>query len=177
MTQEKYSGEERRALILQQLAGTKKAISATKLAHEYDVSRQIIVGDIALLRAAGRAILATARGYLMDEPSDDFIGLVACLHQPEEAVQELKLIVEVGARIVDVRVDHPLYGELVGQLGIETEQDITLFEEAVAEQDTQLLSVLTKGVHLHTLACTNQAQYEEVVARLAAAGWLYQEKE
>ena len=57
--------KERREQILSLLAESAIPVSASKLAARFDVSRQIIVGDIGVLRAAGCEIEATARGYLL----------------------------------------------------------------------------------------------------------------
>lgn len=53
--------EERRQAIRELLQRAKQPVSATALAAQFSVSRQIIVGDIALLRAAGADISATPR--------------------------------------------------------------------------------------------------------------------
>lgn len=52
----------RRVRILDYLRAAKAPVSATALAKKLSVSRQIIVGDVALLRAAGEAVTATPRG-------------------------------------------------------------------------------------------------------------------
>ena len=61
--------ETRREKIKEMLQKTDHPVTASSLAEHFSVSRQIIVGDIALLRASGLQILATPRGYLMDSPS------------------------------------------------------------------------------------------------------------
>ena len=58
------TASERRQQIARLLSASQAPISATTLSQELGVSRQIIVGDIALLRAAGQEITATARGYV-----------------------------------------------------------------------------------------------------------------
>ena len=50
---------ERRAEILEVLRGAKGAVSATQLAARFGVSRQVIVGDVALLRAAAADVFIT----------------------------------------------------------------------------------------------------------------------
>ena len=57
--------EERRQAIRELLQNSKQPVSASVLAARFAVSRQIIVGDIALLRAAGADISATPRGYVI----------------------------------------------------------------------------------------------------------------
>ena len=50
---------QRRERILTRLTGASEPMSASLLAGELGVSRQIVVGDVALLRAAGAQIAAT----------------------------------------------------------------------------------------------------------------------
>ena len=59
---EQRSAAARRAAIGEILAQARAPVSAAALARRLAVSRQIIVGDVALLRAAGADILATPRG-------------------------------------------------------------------------------------------------------------------
>ena len=80
----------------------------------FEVSRQIIVGDIALLRAQGHHINATARGYVMYEDQDRFIAKIAVNHTGDLAYDELKCLVDLGIHILDVSVEHAFYGELTG---------------------------------------------------------------
>ena len=58
--------EEIRRLLLE---SGDRVLSAGELAARFDVSRQIIVGDIAILRAGGEEILSTARGYRLARPA------------------------------------------------------------------------------------------------------------
>ena len=60
------TGSERRQELLQLLSGTQTPISGTSLAKHFTVSRQVIVQDIALLRAEDKKILSTYRGYVLD---------------------------------------------------------------------------------------------------------------
>lgn len=63
------TAEQRRQEILTLLEQTDTPLSAAALAHRFSVSRQIVVGDVALLRAQGREIVATARGYVIPAPA------------------------------------------------------------------------------------------------------------
>ena len=105
-------GEARRKEILHTLANEEKPVSASKFASRFQVSRQIIVGDIALLRASGAAIIATARGYVLEtnETQNGLVSKIAVQHGREQTEEELRLIVEAGGEVLDVIVEHPLYG-------------------------------------------------------------------
>ena len=53
--------EERRQAILEHLRQSSRPVSAGLLAERFSVSRQVVVGDVALLRASGADISATPR--------------------------------------------------------------------------------------------------------------------
>ncbi|WP_314067825.1 transcription repressor NadR [uncultured Vagococcus sp.] len=171
------TGEERRELIVAQLKQADTPLSASAFAKEFGVSRQIIVGDVALIRAAGLSVRATAKGYVLEEmdPSS-YRGQVVCQHQLAETEAELSLIVGLGGVVADVSVDHPIYGELTGNLDIRTAEDVTAFIERITANNARLLLNLTGGIHLHTLVCHDQPHFIEIKEALAIAGLLYQEK-
>ena len=105
---------ERRQKIIDILSQTQVPISASSLASRLGVSRQIIVGDVALLRAANHDVISTPKGYVMSQAlySHQFIGKIACQHGPERTKEELDSIVANGGIVVDVEVEHPVYGML-----------------------------------------------------------------
>lgn len=109
------------------LKQTDRPISASKLAKELSVSRQIIVGDVALLRASGEKVLATPRGYVIDlsVASDQYT--VACVHDFDNMEKELNIMVDNGATVVNVTVEHPLYGQLTGPLHLSSRYDVEQF--------------------------------------------------
>lgn len=161
--------EERRRRIAQTLTAT-TPISAATLAEQFSVSRQIIVGDIALLRAAGMDIVSTPRGYQFSQESG-LLRTVACLHTPQQIRQELLVMVDNGCTVLDVVVDHPVYGQLTGQLSLASRYDVDQFVDKV--QDTAPLSTLTGGVHLHHLRCPDEDAYRRVLAVLEELGLRY----
>ena len=161
--------EERRKCIAQTLTA-ESPISATALAGQFSVSRQIIVGDIALLRAAGMDIVATPRGYKLGE-SRGLARTVACVHTGEETEQELLAMVDNGCTVIDVVVDHPLYGQITGQLSLSSRYDVRQFVEKA--RNTAPLSSLTAGVHIHHLRCPSEEAYQRVRRDLEALGLLY----
>lgn len=151
-------------------------VSASELARQFGVSRQVIVGDVALLRAHGLDIIATSRGYMASRPvpAGRYVGKIVCCHSTLESTrQELEIIVHLGGEVVDVVVGHPVYGEITGQLNVTTAADIERFMERVEKSETRLLSDLTGGVHMHTIVCRDYAMYEEITGELEHAGLLY----
>ncbi len=164
---------DRREAILKYLKQQTTPTSATALAKQFSVSRQIIVGDIALLRAGGEEISATPRGYVLTVENPGIVRRVACNHVGREAmIQELYICVDQGCVVQDVVVDHPVYGQLEGQLQLHSRYDVEQFARRVEEERAHSLSELTDGIHVHTLLCPSLAAYERVCQALDKAGIL-----
>ena len=168
--------KERREAILSRLKPEAAPISATVLAGEFGVSRQIIVGDIALLRAAGYDILSTPRGYVREGASGGIRRTVAVSHAEDGMEHELQICVDNGCTVEDVCVEHPVYGLLSGQLQIATRYDVAQFLERVRSSSAQPLSILTSGAHLHTLHCPDEQSYQRVCRLLDEAGYLLKDE-
>lgn len=164
---------ERREQILEYFRRQNGPVSASVLAAEFSVSRQIIVSDVALLRASGAAIEATPRGYVLAEESKKgVIRRVACSHSRAQMEEELNLCVDYGCEVLDVCVDHPVYGQLTGELHLQSRYDVAQFIQKVRQEGAHSLSELTDGVHLHTLRCPSEELYEKVCQALREAGYL-----
>ena len=110
---------QRRECILTRLSGAQNPVSASALAAELGVSRQIVVGDVALLRAGGAQIDATPRGYQLHPAEKGYTGILACVHRTEDEMRrELYTIVDQGGVAVDVAVENSLYGEIRANLNL-----------------------------------------------------------
>ena len=162
--------EERRRKIVELLSQTNQAVSAARLAAEFDVSRQVIVGDVALRRAAGEEISATPRGYVMARTAVGLVRQVPCCHDGPGMEAELNAIVDQGCSVLDVIVDHPVYGQLTGPLELASRYDVQQFLDRCA--DARPLSDLTGGIHLHTLSCPSEDAFQRVRASLRSLGVL-----
>lgn len=162
----------RRDAILALLQKQSTPVSAGALAARFSVSRQIIVGDVALLRAAGAAISSTPRGYLFSGTEEGLLRTVACVHRTEDMGRELYAMVDNGCDVLDVVVEHPVYGQLTGELTLHSRYDVDQFLRCVAEQGARPLSDLTDGIHLHHLRCPGEAAFQRVQEQLRAAGFL-----
>ncbi len=169
------NAEERRQAVLAILERSGRPVSAAALAGRFSVSRQIIVGDVALLRAAGTPVLSTPRGYLLGREESGLLRAVVCRHAAGDMERELNLMVDNGCTVVDVAVEHPVYGQLAGQLALSSRYDVAEFIRKVAQSDAKPLSVLTEGVHLHTLRCPDEESFQRVRALLDRAGFLVKE--
>ncbi|HHV31250.1 3H domain-containing protein [Caproiciproducens sp. LBM24188] len=167
---------QRRQQILELLKQSTTPVSAGKLAAEFHVSRQIIVGDIALLRAANEEISATPRGYIMNRstPTEGMIHTIACRHSRENLGEELYTIVDSGCGVIDVIVEHPVYGQLSGQLQIYSRFDVDNFLDRLSKNHAAPLSNLTDGIHLHTVLCRSEQAYEIMLDQLRKKNILFQ---
>jgi len=168
------SAEDRRMMLLNKLKKATSPIIGSDLADTFGVSRQVIVQDIALLRAQGEEVLATARGYMVPQDSNMVEKTMACKHKPEDIEKELLTIIKYGGRIKDVIVEHPIYGEIKGILMVQNRKDLEEFMENYQGEDVKPLSTLTEGVHLHTIEALNQEVLELIEEKLREQGFLLQ---
>lgn len=166
--------QQRRQWIARRLADSSQPLSAGALARELSVSRQVIVGDVALLRAGGLEITATPRGYLLPRVAGGMVCTLACRHTAARMEDELNAIVDQGCTVLDVIVEHPIYGQLTGPLHLSSRYDVSQFIARCAQASAAPLSQLTGGVHLHTVLCPDQSAVQRVREALDRLGVLYQ---
>ncbi|MBM7624966.1 transcription repressor NadR [Sporohalobacter salinus] len=167
------SASQRRKEILNLLSAKEKPIIGSKLAEEFGVSRQVIVQDIALLRAEGAEILATSQGYIMSEQSNQMVmRTIACKHDGSEIKDELETVIKYGGRVKDVIVEHPIYGELKGFLMIQSKEDLKTFMKKSNQDSVKPLLTLTEGVHLHTIEALNEEVLTLIEEKLREKGYL-----
>ena len=164
--------EERRQAILEHLRQSSRPVSAGLLAERFSVSRQVVVGDVALLRASGADISATPRGYVILKADRGLIRRVACRHDGRGMEAELCAVVDQGCSVLDVIVEHPVYGQLTGPLQLSSRYDVGQFLSRCA--GARPLSDLTGGIHLHTLSCPDEDAFRRTRESLAALGVLWE---
>ncbi|MDF2571068.1 MAG: niaR [Sporomusa sp.] len=166
--------KERREQIVRVLRRTGQPLTGTVLAKELGVSRQVIVGDIAILRAAGSEIYATPQGYIIlpVATATAVTARFACRHGVERMEEELAVIVDNGGRVFDVSVDHPIYGEIKANLILASRRDLAEFLQKSAESGAVPLSLVTGGVHLHTVEAPSEEILQKIATELKALGIL-----
>lgn len=169
--------EERRKEIMSILKYSKDPIKGTKLSDRLDVSRQVIVQDIAILRAKGYDILATPIGYVIPRYNKERIlkTIVTKHFNTREVKEELMIIVNNGGTIIDVLVDHPIYGDVQGVLNISCKKDVDSFIKRVEDGNVEFLSALTDGVHIHTIEVTDEESFKTIEKELKEKGYLVEE--
>lgn len=169
------TGEQRRTLILQKLKEQGPPLSGTALAKLFHVSRQVIVQDIALMRAENHRILSTNKGYLYrpDEDNDAQPKRVFYVkHTTEQVLEEFMTVIELGGRILDVAVEHEIYGQIRVDLLIENPQDARDFSERLRSCKDNPLKVLTDDCHYHTVAAPSEKLLDLIARELAQKGFL-----
>lgn len=163
----------RRDDLLKFLYDNQKPISGEKLAEKFDVTRQVIVQDIAILRASGKDIVSTNRGYYINEERTQKVFKVK--HSDKDINKELNAIVDLGGRVKDVIVHHKVYGEIKKDLNCSSRRDVKIFLEKMKEEKSKPLDVLTGGVHFHTVVSENEEVIEEIELVLKELGFLIEE--
>ena len=167
------TANERREEIIKNLVKEKKAITGSELASYFNVTRQVIVKDIAILRAAGKNIIATPDGYMInDDNSNRVKSVIAVSHNDEDVIKELEIVVKYGGIIEDVIVEHPLYGEIKGILMIKNLNDLNKFKNSLKQINAKPLSILTNGVHLHTISADSVENMELIKEELKENGFI-----
>ncbi len=145
-------GEERRKNILKSIGNF--PLSATALAEKFGVSRQVIVQDVALLRAEGAKIVSTNRGYI---GIDKAIRIFKMRHTDEETIEELYLIVDMGGCLEDVFVHHKAYGTIRADMGIDSRRKADEFMEKIRSGKSVFLKKVTSDYHYHTVSAESES--------------------
>ncbi len=167
------NAKDRRNQILDILKNSIQAVNGSQLSKELGVSRQVIVSDVALIRASGIDIISTPKGYILNKNLDDryIVKTIACKHSKDCTVDELNLIVDEGATVVNVIVEHSVYGQLTGDLHLSSRRDVREFMKSLNENSVNPLSQLTDGIHLHTIKCENEDILNSVLNNLKEKGY------
>ena len=174
---DRSEGIKRREKLLSILQESETARSGSALAEELGVSRQVIVQDIALLRAQHADILSTARGYRILQEQDTNCYARYCVRHTKEQIQdELNIIVDNGAAVLDVSVEHSVYGEIRADLYLESRRDVKGFVQKISQAESVPLYEIGKGVHCHWVRADEPAILDEIELALKEVGYLISRK-
>lgn len=167
------NSKERRTYIEQLLKRSNAPQKGHILAEQLGVTRQVIVKDIAILRAEGKKIIATPEGYLIHKEEKSMMRkVIAVSHTTDSIEDELKIIVKFGGIVEDVIVEHPLYGEIRGMIMAKTLYDIENFVKKIDDYKAEPLLILTGGVHLHTITAENNDILQNIIQELKTKNYL-----
>lgn len=165
------SGEERRKIVLQTIAKSETPVSGQELAKQLEVSRQVIVQDIALLRANGIEIISTNRGYISKE-TRVASRVFKVKHTDEQVEDELSLIVDFGGKVEDVFVYHKVYGVVRASMNVKSRKDVSEYMQKIASGKSSLLKNVTSGYHYHTVFADTEEILDIIQQELAKKGFL-----
>ena len=169
------SSNERREKLLQILKKSDKPVKGSELSAELQVSRQVVVKDIALLRASGLEIIATSNGYIvLDSVKNEFKIKCKNHNSDDELYDELQTIIDLGGKVKDVIVEHPTYGVLKADLNVATNRDLRNFMQKAATNEFKQLSVLSPDYHIHTIEVDNDEIFEEIQEELKLKNILFE---
>lgn len=167
------AAERRKAIVCLLLSAT-EPISGSELAKKFDISRQIIVQDIAVLKGTGYGIISTSKGYVMQtSPLSERVFKVR--HTTAETEDELSCIVELGGTVVDVFVWHKVYGRIDAPLNIFSKMHIKQFLEGVRTGKSVELMHITGGYHYHTVRAENKEVLDRIEAALTEKNYIVPE--
>lgn len=155
------------ALILENSQGP---VSGVHLAEELGISRQAIVQDISILRERGNSVLATSRGYVLRGRNRR--RTFAVRHGLEQISDELNLIIGAGGRVLDVVIDHPVYGEIRGNLDLGSKEDAARFVNMLKSSGQSPLLSLSNGFHIHTVEAPDEQTLDAIERALLEKGFL-----
>ncbi len=176
MSQEKkILGAERRDLLLHWLQSENKPLTGGELANRTNVSRQVIVQDISLLKAKNEPILATSQGYVYLKPQGEQIKkerIIVSYHAPHQTKEELYILVDHGVTVKDVKIEHPVYGDLNASVMVSTRKEVDDFIKKIQQTKASYLSQLTDGTHLHTIEADTEEKLDTACTALKQAGML-----
>lgn len=166
-------GNARRRVIVAALEKSGKAITGASLAEETGVSRQVIVQDIALLRAGGVSIVSTAEGYMLYASDGEEAKRVFCVNHGEAQLEkELYIFVDNGGRVMNIIVEHSVYGEISVDLHLNSRRQVKNFLAKIEEADFVPLMTLTQGEHYHTIGADSEGVLDDIEGELREAGFL-----
>lgn len=152
---------ERRKAIVNLLSASKTPISGGELSKQFNVSRQIIVQDITVLKGLGYEIFSTHHGYVLQK-SPLVERVFKLKHTTEQTEDELNSIVDLGGTVVDVFVWHKVYGKISATLNIFSRLHVKQFLEGVRTGKSTELMNITGGYHYHTVRADSEAVLDKI---------------
>ena len=162
---------DRRDEILKILQEASEPVAARELASRFGVSRQVIVQDMAVIRASVPGILSTTRGYTIQQ-ENTCTREFKVRHRQDQAAEELKLIVDCGGRVKNVSISHRVYGRVSAEMDIRSRQDVREFTETLASSRSTVLSSATSGYHYHLVEASTGERLDLIERELEKAGFL-----
>ena len=152
------TGTERREAIIDLMRHDRTPLSGTKLASIHGVSRQVIVQDIALIRAAGYDVISTNKGYILNESVENktIERVFKVKHTDSQIEEELFSIVDLGGCVVNTMINHKVYGHLEAPLHIRSRRNVEEFMTDIHSGKSSPLKNVTADYHYHTIMADSE---------------------
>lgn len=151
------TGAERREAIILKMQEDSSPLSGTRLASMYGVSRQVIVQDIALIRAAGYDVISTNKGYVLNSYEEKYVERIFKVnHSDEQMEDELCSIVDLGGCIENTMINHKVYGHLEAPLNIKSRRNVKDFMDEIHSGKSSPLKNVTSGYHYHRVSADSE---------------------
>lgn len=168
------TGSERRNDIINRIKSSAVPVSGKALAQAYEVSRQVIVQDIALIRASGHNIISTNRGYILNAPHT-VSRIFKVQHTDDELENELCSIVDYGGKIINVMINHRVYGHMEAELNITSRRKVMEFMEDIKSGKSSPLKNITSNYHYHKVEADSEETLDMIEEMLRRKGYLVKE--
>lgn len=169
-------GKRRRKKIMEIFNKEELPISGAELARRVGVSRQVIVQDVALLRAENEEIMSTNKGYILhrlpEKQEHACVRVFRASHATEDTLDELQTIVDYGGRLLNVFIEHEVYGQINVDLIINNRLDAAEFVNLLKHSKDQPLKALTGSCHYHTVAADSRKNLDRIEMELRNKGYL-----
>lgn len=162
---------ERRNEIIRLITTSEEPLSGSMLSKELNVSRQVIVQDIALLKASGYDILSTNKGYVIND-TDACTRVFKVHHTNDQTEDELNTIVDIGGTVVDVFVWHRVYGRIEAKLNIASRRNVQQCIEGLVSGKSTALMNITSGYHYHTVKADSEETLDLIEKALEEKDYL-----
>lgn len=169
-------GDRRREKIVELLTENPQPVSGSEIAKHFHVSRQVIVQDIALLRATNKNILSTNKGYILYHPGAGASRIkrtFSVSHTDAQTLDELYTIIDCGGTVLDVVVEHDIYGQITADLILKNRQDVNEFISKLKKSTSKPLKELTDSRHFHTVEADTSRQLDTIAQKLSDKGYLH----
>ena len=169
------TGAQRRASIIEQIQNSQVPVSGTKLAATYQVSRQVIVQDIALIRASGYDIMSTNRGYILNEPME-VSRIFKVRHTNERMEDEMCAVVDMGGCVDNVIINHRVYGRMEAPLHVNSRRKVAEFVQDIKSGKSSPLLNITSGYHYHKVTADSEKTLDMIEEVLKEKGFLVKDQ-
>lgn len=167
----KMNAVERREEIVRLITNNSEPVSGSELSKKLNVSRQVIVQDIALLKASGCEILSTNKGYILNDlPRCTRVFKVR--HTDDQTEDELTTIVDIGGTVVDVFVWHRVYGKIEARLNISSRRAVGQCIYGLNSGKSTPLKNITSDYHYHTVQADSEETLDLIEKALSQKGYL-----